>query len=272
MASSTRQTSKARLIETEAIIVAYAMSRLNTSFLEGFGYSSWRSAFAGTGDLLGVPAASMKNLRDEFDPVHGYRKGWHQRPLRPNRQRVLTEFCDVSDEALQEVVESLLRHDRNAIEQVVGPLAFAKERVENVAERLRTGRMAEEFFMSNSNMICGIDPKSLVDRRQDAVGFDFAVSGQTGIAIEVKGLKKHKGAILFTDLEWQTAQYRQRNYWLVVVGNIATTPIGQLLCNPADLLSVKSQVRRAFTVSWQATVSINSGATNESRIHFTQQG
>jgi hypothetical protein len=84
----------------------------------------------------------MKNLRDEFDPLHGRRKGWHQRPIRSNRQRVLSEFCEVRDDALLEIVAPLLAGDHHAVSEVVRPLAMAKARIEDVAERLRTGRLA----------------------------------------------------------------------------------------------------------------------------------
>jgi len=245
-----------RLIETEAIVVAYAMSRLDAAFLARFHFKSWRAAFASTGASLGVPAASMKNLRDEFDPLHGFRRGWHQRPLRPNRQRVLSEFCEVSDDALLEVVENLLRGDKETTEEIVRPLALAKERVENVAERLRTGRLAEEFFVANCEPLCGVRRESLLDRRQEASGFDFGVRGRDELAIEVKGLKVRAGPILFTDFEWRTARTRRGDYWLVVVGNLSTSPLGKLWRNPADLLTVASRARRSTVVSWQATVSV----------------
>lgn len=245
-----------RLIEVEAIIVAYAMSRLNDVFLARFRFKSWRSAFASASSSLGVPATSMKNLRDEFDPLHGFRKGWHQRPMRPNRQRVLSEFSEVSDDALLEVVDRLLARDQDAAAEIVNPIAFSKDRVENVAERLRTGRLAEEYFVANSRDICGVPAKSLRDCRQDAAGYDFAITDQPRIAIEVKGLKSRSGGILFTDLEWRTARSRSENYWLVVVGDIAGTPQARIWRDPSRVLEVRSSLRRSTTVSWQATVSI----------------
>jgi hypothetical protein len=62
--------SNRKLIETEAVIVAYAMSRLDSEFLKRFGFPSWHKAFAAIGARLGVRPASIKNLRDEFDPIH----------------------------------------------------------------------------------------------------------------------------------------------------------------------------------------------------------
>ncbi len=43
-----------KLIETNAIIVAYAMSRLDSRFLQRFRFSSWNQAFRETGEWLGV--------------------------------------------------------------------------------------------------------------------------------------------------------------------------------------------------------------------------
>ncbi|HAU36469.1 MAG TPA: hypothetical protein DCX07_01970 [Phycisphaerales bacterium] len=246
-----------KLIEVEAIIVAYAMSRLDAEFLHRFSYRSWRAAFADSGQRLGVPLASMKNLRDEFDPLHpNARSGWHQRPLRPNRQRVLGEFSEASDEALIEVVGRILRRDAEVQQLVVTPIAATRERVEDVAERLRTGRLAEEYFLQHSAAICGVDTVELLDRRQDACGFDFGRRQDDHLAIEVKGLKALSGQILFTDHEWQQANRRQDKYWLVVIGGIAEMPRPRLVRNPATTIEAVSTFRHSTVVSWRARISI----------------
>jgi len=85
-------------IEVEALIVGYAMSRLDNLFLDTLGYQTWVDAFDSTSSLFSMPPASIKNIRDEFDPFHDNgRMGWHKRPLRQNRLRVLTELCDLSN-------------------------------------------------------------------------------------------------------------------------------------------------------------------------------
>jgi hypothetical protein len=245
------------LIETEAIIVAYAMSRLDEQFLKRFDFGSWREAFSATGTRLGVRPASMKNLRDEFDPIHpNARMGWHKRPLRPNRQRVLGEFCDASNEAVIEVVSRLLKGDKEVEELITKPMAAAKDRVVNVAERLRTGRLAENYFMQNCQTICGIPPELLLDCRDQACGFDFGVEGQRALAIEVKGLKAMRGAILFTDNEWDQANRRQDNYWLVIVGGIERQPRGMLVKHPSLSLKVTSSIRNVCIMYWQANVVV----------------
>ncbi len=84
-----------RVLETSVIVVGYAMSRLDRQYLRAFGHRSWKAAFADAGAGLAVAPSSLKNLRDEFDPVHGNsRRGWHARPLRKSRQRVLAELCE----------------------------------------------------------------------------------------------------------------------------------------------------------------------------------
>src|SRR5437762_2352406 len=139
------------LLKTSALIVGYAMSRLDRAYLDARGVSSWKAAFAQAGKLLNVAPASLKNLRDEFDPVHGNaRRGWKDRPMRPNRQRVMGELCEVSDAALLEMIDAILRHDADAVQDVVAPLSKPIQRIHNVAERLRTGRLAEVFFRDNS--------------------------------------------------------------------------------------------------------------------------
>jgi len=232
-----------KLIEVEAIIVAYAMSRLDTSFLDRFCYNSWREAFDNVGEQLGVPAASMKNLRDEFDPFHGNpRKGWHKRALRPNRQRVLGEFCDASDDAIAEVVTRVLKADKEIQELVTKPIANSRSHVENVAERLRTGRLAEEYFVAHSEKICGLPPSELIDCRFDARGFDFGVASDERLGIEVKGLKSRRGEILFTDHEWRQAVHKRSFYWLVVVALLRRSPRAILVKDPSASVPVVSTI------------------------------
>jgi hypothetical protein len=245
------------LLEVEAIIVAYAMSRLDDVFLQTFSCASWRWAFESLGERLGVRPASLKNLRDEFDPIHpNSRRGWHQRPLRPNRQRVLAQFCDASDQALIEVVRRILGGDELVRSLVAEPIVQARDRIENVAERLRTGRLAEEYFLSHSEALCEVLRRDLIDRRLDACGFDFGVNGQPHLAIEVKGIKGQRGDILFTDHEWQQANRRQADYWLVVVGCLENEPCGNLFRNPADTLRVTCNIRTTTAIAWQSKVTL----------------
>ncbi len=250
-------TPRKTLLETSALIVGYAMSRLDTAYLKARGYKSWKAAFADAGKLLDVAPASIKNLRDEFDPVHGNdRRGWVDRPMRPNRQRVMGELCDVSDAALLEMIRRILAHDPDAVQEVVSPLSKPAERMHNVAERLRTGRLAEEFFLANAEAIVDFSPSLLLDHRALARGYDFGVREHDGIAIEVKGLKQRRGGITFTDREWSEAKARRTDFWLVVVGNLETNPLAKLIPDPTAVLDAECRCQSIMAATWRANVEV----------------
>lgn len=215
-------------LQTAAIVIGYGMSRLDSTYLAARGLRSWKSAFEKAGNVLGVPPSTMKHLRDEFDPFHkNVRKGWRNRPLRPNRQRVLSDFLDVSDDALLGCINCILAGDTAATAEIVDSIREISRPAYNVAERLLTGRRAEEFFLARCHEIVGIKRSDLVDERFSAIRFDFSVAARPDRVIEVKGMKHMSGAILFADREWAEAKLRRENYWLVVVGNLSAIPKGR---------------------------------------------
>ena len=204
-----------------------------------------------------LPIATFKNLRDEFDPLHSnQRKGWHLRPIRPNRERVFRELKELSDDAVLELVERILKREEETIVEAIDSLVETKSVVYNVAERLLTGRKAEEYFISHSSELINIDAIDLMDMRQSAVGFDFGVRTRPEWAIEVKGLKLTKGDIQFTDREWREARERRTNYWLIVVGNIAANPKGKVIINPHDELSVSCSYQQTISAIWRSKVEV----------------
>lgn len=246
-------------LETEAIVIGYAMSRLDTVYLQARHYESWRDAYREAAQALSEPVASFKNLRDEFDPVHpNPRPGWHQRPLRPNRQRVLDELQDVSDDALLELARRILQRDEDATAEAIDALAVVTRRPANVAERLLTGRRAEEYFLAHCLRLADVARPDVLDLRQSALGFDFGVEGRPERAIEVKGLKPMSGGIQFTDREWSEAKHRRENYWLVVVGNLAAEPVARVVRDPHAVLQASCVYQRSVSAVWRSTVSVKS--------------
>jgi hypothetical protein len=258
MAKSTSDVAHSRqIIENESLIVAYAMSRLDRKFLETLRLPSWSAAFKQIGSQIDTKPSSLKNLRDEFDPVHeNARRGWINRPMRPNRQRVIAEFSELSDDGLMEIVGRILSRDPEVTEEVVVPLAASRSRLENVAERLRTGRLAEEFFLRESKSICGIGADDILDRRNDAQGFDFSVLSRSSLMIEVKGISHTAGEILFTDREWSVAKQSRDDYWLVVVGRLPDVPLAKLVVDPFSCLRIRSVIERCTRISWRSRVRV----------------
>ncbi len=250
------ETNRKRL-ETAAIIVGYAMSRLDGRYLDSQKVRTWKAALEQGAKALGVPAASLKNLRDEFDPFHdNERKGWWQRALRPNRQRVMGDLSGMSDDALLECVNRILGQDDAATKDLVDSLVEARPPAHNVAERLFTGRRAETLFLENCESWVGIPRSKMIDRRDSAMGFDFAVSGFPERAIEIKGLRGHSGAIQFTDCEWSQAKTRQEDYWLVVVGNVTAVPIFGVWKDPQRLLRAQCRYQRSVAALWTSRITL----------------
>ncbi len=257
MKSDSKKRHRTRVI-TEAIIIGYAMSRLDAGYLSLRHLKTWREAFQEASSATGQPADSFNNLRDEFDPFHDNpRLGWHQRQLRPNRQRVLDDLHEVSDDALMVIVERILAGDQESIVEAVDALAAVPRTAYNVAERLLTGRRAEDFFMQHCLTLVQVSPSDILDLRLAALGFDFGVKDRPEQAIEVKGLKQTRGNIQFTDREWSEAKRRQENYRLVVVANLAAEPSAKVFVDPFGSLRASPHVQTSVSVVWRSIVSVS---------------
>ena len=208
-------------IKTEALIVGYALARMGPKLRRVMHWDTYKEAFEKVAQTLDEKHNSVKNLRDEFDVFFpNGRRGWLNRPPHPSRIAVLREFEGVSDAALVEVVRRILAHDAAALQEVAQIVAQPPKAAANVAERLLTGRLAEEFFIASCDKLIKTPYEGVHDTRQNACGFDFLAPSLGGVAIEVKGLKRSEGGILFTDLEWNVARDRADLYWLVLVGNL----------------------------------------------------
>ena len=246
-------------VEIESIVLGYAMSRLDKAYLSARHCKTWEQAYREAGQALSAPARTFDNLRDEFDPVHpNPRRGWHQRVLGPKRQRVLDELKDVSEDALLELVDRILKREEQATAEAIDSLAVVTHTAHNVAERLLTGRRAEEFFLEHSTSLVQVESANILDLRQVAGGYDFGVRDRPEWAIEVKGLKQLKGGIQFTDHEWTEAKRRGEDYWLVVVGNLAMQPFAKVIRDPHNVLDVRSAFRQSITVEWHTSFTVQS--------------
>jgi hypothetical protein len=246
-----------RRLETSALVVGYAMSRLDTALLHHLGFRTWNDAYAALGRSLSVPPKSIKGLRDEFDPIHpNQRRGWADRPMIANRARVADELRDVSDPALIELVRALLRTDLETTSEALDALAEEQRAPAAAAERLLTGRRAEQFVMEQCRLVLNVAPTALIDRRDELLGFDFEIRDSRRLVVEVKGLREHRGNLLFTDREWREASVRRERYWLAVVGSAHTQPRARVYVDPIASLSARCVYERTVCARWRATVDI----------------
>jgi len=243
-----------RRLETSALVVGYGLSRLDRNLLSALGWTTWNHAYDVVGRALNTAPLSIKNLRDEFDPIHdNARRGWADREMLPSRMRVVDELCDVSDAALTELVREILSGRTEAVADAIDALSAPSGLPSAAANRLLTGRTAERFFLENCEQILGVSRESVVDRREALCGFDFEVAHD---AIEVKGLRELTGEVLFTDLEWQQAMQRRSRYVLIVVGRVLEAPLPRVIRDPSVVLQPKCAYRSTVRAEWRARLDV----------------
>lgn len=242
-----------------ALIVAYYLSKYDHIAVKGLGYSSYQSAYEIVGSILGVKANTIKNMRDEFDPLHDNgRRGWYQRELRPSRLVVVDQCSELSEAALREVVKDILNHSLNegkakSVETVVGLLDDDDQsQVSNYSSaRGITGVMAEKFFADQFERgMLGFTGVRLIDRRYDGVGYDFEAELVPSIVFEVKGLYSAEGSITFTDKEWDSARRYRDRYVLAVVSNIDSDAVVSLIADPYSKYTPTKSLVRQVAVRW----------------------
>lgn len=137
-----------------ALIVAYYLSKFDSIAYKNLGFSTSSGAHKEIGRILGVKPNSIKNMRDEFDPLHDNpRVGWYQRPLRPSRSNVVESFQDLNEEELRDVVLEILMNPDFGLSDdfvdILQPISKRDDRRKGKAVfivRGPTGRKAEEIF------------------------------------------------------------------------------------------------------------------------------
>src|ERR1043166_2602016 len=84
----------------KCILAGLYLSKYDSLGLKKLGFESFVEAFNVIGYALGSKPASIKNYRDEFDPLFpNRRKGWHKRPRRDHCLKVLKEYRSLDIEA-----------------------------------------------------------------------------------------------------------------------------------------------------------------------------
>jgi hypothetical protein len=188
------------------ILCGLFLSKFDKDGLGYLGFSAFTEAFNAMGLGIGAKPASIKNYRDEFDPQFpNRRRGWHSRPLREHCRRILEEYKEHGLAELGEIVkesllpmsglESLPEVKRVMDLQSPGPTP-------SFANRLITGRAAEQYFREHYARMPEFGDASLTDTTEWGCGFDFKASPRSSgpfVAIEVKGMRCRSGPIQFRD-------------------------------------------------------------------------
>jgi len=90
------------------LYVSYYLSRFNETAYDNLGYGNMLETHERIGKILSVPANTVKNWRDEFDPLFGHRAGWYQRPMNPSRVKVAESLEELDEISIRAIVKDIL--------------------------------------------------------------------------------------------------------------------------------------------------------------------
>lgn len=210
--------------------------------------------------VLGVPPNTIKNWRDEFDPIHDNpRQGWYQRRMGRSRIRTVDALGHLTEYELHSIVADILKNPNgptaNELVRAIGDESDDAEPPMEPGIRGPIGHKAEKLFQAYhaTKQL----PKSghLVDCRYDQCGYDFRIeSDLEQYFVEVKGIAAESGRISFTNKEWETAIEHGERYFLVVVKNIDDQPEYVTIQNPAKNLAVEIRVYTTIQTGWSARI------------------
>ena len=241
------------------MICGYYLSRFDQQAYTHLGYGNQGETHRILGRLLAVPPDSIKNWRDEFDPVHDNpRQGWHKREMHVSRKRVIEALADLSESELFSIISTIVQVPKGQVAADLvasfGDADTNENDLDSVAGyglRGLTGFKAEQIFAEYHARVAQPVVGHLHDRRHDQCGYDFEIESEIHrVAVEVKGLAGLSGGISFTDKEWQVAQAMGNRYFLAVIRNVASEPEVSLVQNPATIFQPKMRLYTTIQVSW----------------------
>ncbi len=243
---------------TKLILTGLYLAKYDSIGLRRLGFRSFTEAFNVIGYALGSQPASIKNYRDEFDPIFpNQRKGWHKRPIREYCRRVFDEYKGLDIELFSGLIKSFVGYDENILSAVQAK-EEKDESASGFAKRLITGLAAEHYFESVQPNLPEFRGFELENTTRLGCGYDFrlhASSHDRFLAVEVKGLRELTGGFSLTPKEYEVATAMRDRFYLFVVKNFKKSPVHEVFPNPLSCrLEFTKSERIAVQVSWLARV------------------
>ncbi len=237
------------------ILTGLYLSKYSQLGLKELGFHSFQEAFNILGFALGGKPNSIKNYRDEFDPLFpNKRKGWHKRNIRDYCKIFYNEYNTLDFVTFSRLIKTFLLKDYE-LETFVETIT-KKDYSESVAKRLLTGKAAEEYFKSEYKKIEKFNSLKIYDTTLMACGFDYKLSSNSIFyCVEVKGLNQLKGNIQLTEKEYFIAENLKSNYCLFIVKNFRKKPFHEIIFDPLNSqLNFKIIKRKVTQISYNATI------------------
>ena len=217
------------------------------------GFSSFKEAYNVLGFSLGVKPTSIKNYRDELDPLFpNARRGWVNRPLRSHCKQVYENFNDHSIHQLLSLIVSITGCSMLPFNQKPA------EESQSFARRVLTGRAAENYFSQNYQKERDFAGMQAEDVTHTGCGYDFKLhraDPRDSFAVEVKGLAAVSGSIVLTVKEYDVAERLKNDYFIYIVKNFNEKPFPTTIRNPINTdLTFTKEERKIIQISWSAKV------------------
>jgi len=248
-----------RISPREKLILAgLYLSKYNLQGLEKLGFEGFQEAFNVIGYALGSRPASVKNYRDEFDPLFpNKRQGWHNRPRREYCLQIYNKYNHLDLETFSALLKSFVGYDENAL-SVSEPKDEKREQASHFAKRLITGLAAENYFQAAQPKLPEFREYTLENTTRLGCGYDFRLARKSDakfLAVEVKGLQDRTGSLALTPKEHDMASSLSDRFFLFVVRNFREVPSHDIYRNPlSSSLKFTRKERMVIQVSWSATV------------------
>lgn len=238
------------------VLAGLYLAEFDTRGLQGLGFQSFAEAYNVIGYALGSQPASIKNYRDEFDPLFpNRRKGWHKRPTRDYCLRVFHEYKDLDFDLFRGLIQSFVGYDEN---HQAGAAEGDDEAQSGFAKRLITGLAAEQYFESVQPNLQEFRSLRLENTTRLGCGYDFRLHSPEHDrfwAVEVKGLRELSGSVSLTPREYEAASEMRGRYFLFVVKNFQKSPYHEIFLDPISGKLEFARIERIIVqVSWSVRV------------------
>jgi len=243
---------------TKLILTGLYLAKYDSLGLKQLGFRSFVEAFNVIGYALGSQPASIKNYRDELDPLFpNRRKGWHKRPVRDYCLRVFEEYRTLELDVFTGLIKSFVGYDENFWSEMQSK-EETDEGASGFAKRLITGLAAEQYFESVHADLPEFRGLEIENTTRLGCGHDFRLHSTNHgkfLAIEVKGLRQLTGALSLTPKEFESASALQDRFYLFVVKNFQKSPVHEVFPNPLSCrLEFMKSERVVVQVFWTARI------------------
>lgn len=240
------------------ILTGLYLSKYDSLGLKKLGFESFVEAFNVIGYAMGSKPASIKNYRDEFDPLFpNRRKGWHKRQIRSYCLKVFKDYKSLDLESFTGLVRSFAGYDENVWSEIQAQEEH-DESESQFAKRLITGLAAERYFESVQPSLPEFKDHVVENTTRLGCGNDFRLrikAQEDFLAVEVKGLKERMGNLSLTPKEHEVATAFRDRFFLFIVKNFQESPFHEIFQNPlSGRLQFRKSERVTVHVSWVANV------------------